>query len=340
MSLVPGPQEGTYSVHPAHMRVNKPRNLSDEDLAHTSSSFARSMSEPTTVSYLLQRFCLGELSRDIVDAISVALIGPADPPYATIILLDKKFEQFQNDLPTFFKNDETSLEVSRKIHAGYPHIANQRYMVGFTSNTRRLKLHLPFIARAPLDARYQYSRNIVGQCTHIVIQLNVSLEKQDSSINSSSPQLGFAMHHLYWATAVLVMDQCYNNQRPIEDERITDIAVAFRMLERSKDKLWMTHNLLQSLSSVLERHDIHIPMAKQPTNEDRTLPGYNSNPEDLEPSPSSQGNDLSFSNENFLGQDAFPSIDNHRWWSSTNDESDLQMPDCDQLFNDLTSTMS
>lgn len=292
------------------------------------------------VSYLLQRFRLAELSRDIVDAIPLALAGAADAPYETIVSLDKKFEQFHNELPTFFKNDETSLEQSRKINGDHPHIAIQRYMVGFTSNTRRLKLHLPFIARAPLDVRYQYSRNVVRQCAHTVIQLNVTLEQKDSSVGSSNLKLGFAVHHLYWATAVLVMDQCYNSQHRMEDDGIADIAMAFRMLERSKDKLWITQNLLHSLTSVLERHKIYIPRSKHPLSQELTMPGSSSNPNNLELLPSNQGNDLSIPNENLFEQDAFPMIDNHKWWTSSNDETDLQTLDWDQLFNDLSSTMT
>ena len=340
MSLAPGPQEGSYFIHPAHMRVNKPQNLNDDDLTNTSSSFARPLNEPTTVSYLLQRFRLAELSRDIVDAIPLASAGAADAPYDTIVSLGKKFEQFQHELPTFFKNDETSLEQSRQIHGDHPHIALQRYMVGFTSNARRLKLHMPFMARASLDAWYQYSRSVVRQCTHTVIRLSVSLEEKDSSIGSCSLKLGFAIHHLYWAAAVLVMDQCYNNQHRTADEGIADITVAFRMLEWSKDKQWMTHNLLHSLTSVLERHDIHIPSSEQPTNQDHTLSGSGCNPKDLEALPSNRGNDWSHPTEDLREQDPFPMIDNHKWWSSSNDERDLQTLDWDQLFNDLSSTIT
>ena len=322
------------------MRVNKPRNLDDDDLAHTSSSFARPMNEPTTVSYLLQRYRLAELSREIVDAIPLALAGAADAPYDTVVSLDKKFERFQNELPTFFKNDETSLEESRRIHRDHPHTAIQRYIVGFTSNTRRLKLHLPFIARATPDARYQYSRNIVRQCAHTVIQLNVWLEQKDCFIGSSNLKLGFAVHHLYWATAVLVMDQCYNNQHRMEDDGIADIAMAFRMLERSKDKLWITQSLLHSLTSVLERHNVHIPRSKHPLSQDHSMLGSSFTPNNLELLPSNQGNDLSIPTENLFEQDTFPMIDDHKWWTCSNDETDPQTLDWDQLFNDLSSTMT
>jgi hypothetical protein len=51
IALSGGPQEGTYLVQPRHIRVNKPRNVHDEDLSREdAATIDRPLSEPTIVS--------------------------------------------------------------------------------------------------------------------------------------------------------------------------------------------------------------------------------------------------------------------------------------------------
>ena len=70
------------------------------------------------------------------------------------------------------------------------------------------------------------------------------------------------------------------------------------------------------------------------------MPGSSSKPNNLGLLPSYQRDDLSIPKKDLFEQDAFPMIDNHKWWTSSNDDTDLHTLDWDQLFNDLSSTMT
>lgn len=96
-----GPHEGTYLVNPRHMAVNRPRNVTDEELSSAPSYFTRPLSEPTIMGYYLQRIRMSELSREMTD-LTYGLEGDCIPANLADDL-DAKFRMFLSELPAFLR---------------------------------------------------------------------------------------------------------------------------------------------------------------------------------------------------------------------------------------------
>ncbi|KAG0651204.1 putative transcription factor lepB [Hyphodiscus hymeniophilus] len=110
-----GPHEGAYAIHPKHMNVCYPSNVDDELIMPTGVEHNFPLSTPTTtMSAFIQRLKLAELCREVVDAMPSMLLDIQEPDYAVILALDKKFHDYIEQLPVFFRLDETSVRQSQK----------------------------------------------------------------------------------------------------------------------------------------------------------------------------------------------------------------------------------
>lgn len=109
------------------MRVDKPRNLSDEELATMPANWERPQSEPTIMSYFIVRIRLGEISRRIADLDSMSEWDQVS--IDEVISVDNEFETALNDLPVFLRTDDTSLWKTSHLEAEHPHLPLQRYVV-------------------------------------------------------------------------------------------------------------------------------------------------------------------------------------------------------------------
>ena len=111
-----GPVEGVYQVHPRHMIVRKPLNVNDEDLYDGVDFVERPMSQPTEMSYLLQRLRLAELSRTIVDRNPLMMARSSGLSYHDVMDFDTDLQTFINDIPAFFSMNLASLVQSFQIN--------------------------------------------------------------------------------------------------------------------------------------------------------------------------------------------------------------------------------
>lgn len=118
---------GTYLISPRQMRVQKPRNLSDDELSIMPSDWERPHSVPTVMSYFMVRIRLGEISRHIADLESMLELDNVS--IDEIISIDDEFETALNDLPMFLRIDQQSLWKTSHLDAEHPHLPLQRYIV-------------------------------------------------------------------------------------------------------------------------------------------------------------------------------------------------------------------
>ena len=259
MALNGGAQEGTYQVQPKHMKVLLPRNADDEDLGDEDVNFP--LSEPTSMSYFLQRTRMGELSRSIADCLPLTLSDPDKTNYDDIVRLDSKFENFLTELPVFFRLDEESLQQSREVDRKYPHIPIQRYMINGGAHTRRYKLHQPFVIRCSHDNRYAYSRDACLRSARAVIQVQRYLDKESTmAFASVQHRLCAVIHFVFSAIMVLVMDLCFNKVEGQDEERRTEVLNACKVLERAREQSAMASRFLDSLLDILRKHKIRLPI--------------------------------------------------------------------------------
>ena len=147
-------------LHPAHMRVNYPRNLDDWELDRCDPQYSRPLSQPTAMTYTLLRIQLADICRSAIDALPPPFSDWGEVNYDGFISLDQRFEAFISSLPVFFRLDKASRRQSREVERRYPQIIVQRYILWSTLQGRRSKLNQPFLTRVSMNPRYQYSRKV------------------------------------------------------------------------------------------------------------------------------------------------------------------------------------
>jgi hypothetical protein len=325
------------------MKVNVPRNINDEDLMSKPSNFSLPLSEPTTVSYLIQRIRLAELCRVVVDSIPIAICDPAEIDYDVVISLDEKFEKFDRELPFFFQYDDHKNQKRKDLHHRYPHISMQWYVVGFTSHTRRLRLHQPFIVRAPVNPRYNYSRKIALVSARKVINLYRMLVEDNLAMALAGPKVVFVLHHLFWAITILVMDLCYNKTEGNEADRRAEVKEACNMLESDQNRSLMVNEFLQSLMDILRRHGVgletlesDIQVAKQHENGFAARAIQPSGELNVSNKIDSLEGDRRYKNgPSILQQQPIESDFDKLWSTFIEHGSNLDALDWDELFSDL-----
>ncbi|OQU95146.1 Fungal specific transcription factor domain-containing protein [Cladophialophora immunda] len=346
LSLSGGPQEGTYLIQPRHMRVNRPRNVDDEDLYPGSPPIDKPLSEPTIMSYYIQRIKLADIRRSVVDVMPLSSLELGTIDYQEVIRLDSKFESFLQELPPFFKVDEYHLRESEPVMRRYPQMQVQRFALGMIGQTRRCKLHQPFLIRRAVQRHYDYSREISLKSARSVIRMKTLLQLDEpSNFMSVIAKHTGVVYHIFMATIVLVMDLCFNEAAEGEDDaaRKAEVAEACKMLEEAKSQSRMAHEFLESLMNVLRKHKVrlHAPDPPGPGNATEPPPSQQPLQPQIPLGHAVQQGSQSYDN-------AWPSEDISQHYLSDFDEiwkeyvelgPKIGMPGWDSLFSDLDARM-
>ena len=242
------------------MKVRYPRNINDDDLATMDHKFEHPLSEPTSMSYFLQRIHLAEICRDVVDSMPAPMSDLGQIEYRDVITLDGKFETFLMELPVFLRLDEESRQKGQVIDQMFPQIEIQRYLINLGLHNRRCKLHRPFLVQCSHEPRYLYSREVCLRSARSVFQVRRLLESGKSSFASAHLRLCAIVYYVFMATVVLVMDLCFNKTVTPEEEqqRKEEVMDACKMLKEARGQSAIAGKLLESLMDVLHKHKIRL----------------------------------------------------------------------------------
>lgn len=267
-ALSGGPQEGTYLIHPKHMRVNYPRHINDVDLDNDDKSRDPPLSKPTSMTYSLLRIRLAQICCTVVDDMPPSFSDWGSINYSTIILLDQKFEKFLRDIPSFFSLKIMGREQGCDIDRQFPYIAFQRYILATSFHSRRFKLHQPFLCRVSSTNScnrrhgqsrnvYENSRNVCLESARTVIGINRQLQNDTTFPDSTHIRLTTFLHALFLATAVLVMDLCINKTLTTDSQHL-EVAEACNMLRAAKTSSPVASRFLKSLTDVLHKYRVQL----------------------------------------------------------------------------------
>lgn len=337
VSLAGSAQEGTYTAHPQQMRVRLPRNISDEilDLGNTTEDLP--LTQPTPMSYPLQRVRMGEISRNIVDTLRFGISGVSEHDYGQIMVLDKRIQHFLEDLPVFLKLDNESLQKSQYILERFPYFAMQRYIINIGAHSNRCKLHQPFLVRESPKTKYTESANICLTSAMEVIKINKAIRHDPTHYIPEKVKLVGLLHHMFLATVVLVMDLCFNRMDNKDDLRSKEVANAIKMLEEAKDYSVSVQKFLDSLMEALKKHQVGLGDDSRKTaettqktqNSGPAMPAWSSTTSQQQAAPALQGPSM--------GNAAQPPTLDIDWaWKDVLDQGDMNsLPDWDQLFSEL-----
>ena len=243
------------------MRVKKPRNLSDEDLATKPADFTRPLSEPTVMAYYLQRIRLAEICRHVAD-----MVWDTDADQVAVEdtnAVNRMFDQVLHELPDFLRLEKDHRQKFYHLDQKHPEILMQRYVINLSIQAKRCKFHLPFLLRAAHDDRFSFSRDACLRAARAVIQLQQNLAEEDGTLFIKSSRLLGILHLFFYATMVLVMDFCVHRNAGCELARKVEIESAYHRLEEAKEECGAAGMFLDSLTAILRKHRIRLQNAEQ-----------------------------------------------------------------------------
>ncbi|KAK5132610.1 hypothetical protein LTR08_008809 [Meristemomyces frigidus] len=259
LSLSGGPHEGTYSVHPRHMQVKKPRNVTDEDIITQSADFTRPESEATPNSYYFQRIRVAEACRDVADVTweLAAVRDPAQVAYKRIIALDRRFAALMEEMPDVLRLAPDVSKPAPMAGISSAQLEKQRYFIYIVIQTRRAKLHLPFLLRVQQDERFVFSREMCLSSARAVLALRTSMPNPHPQFIGPMRLVGI-VRHFFLALVVLTMDICVNKAAGDVEGRKTEVQEAFGVLEDARNLCATATTFLESLVTVLQKHRVRL----------------------------------------------------------------------------------
>ncbi|KFY53745.1 hypothetical protein V496_07388 [Pseudogymnoascus sp. VKM F-4515 (FW-2607)] len=238
LSRYAGPQEGSYTVNPRHMAVNKPRNINDEDLFDGMDNI---------------------LSREFTDQATRSSSNPELIGYAKVMEIDTRFDGFIKDIPSFFSLDGGTVDEIAKTDARRaPGIVIQRYILNSMVYAHRCKLHIPYLKRGSIDPAYARSREICLHAARMIIQTERQLEDEDLPFVLTRLKFSGMLYCVAMAIIVLILDVCFNKSAADYEAKKIEVVDACSILDAAKRQSAMAAKLLGSLLSVLPKYQVTL----------------------------------------------------------------------------------
>lgn len=254
-----GVSGGVYQCHLRQMTVKKPLNVNDEELVDGMSRIEQPISQPTAMSFSLQRIRLSEISRSIVDRTALIAADANGPSHDIVMDIDTELQLLKNDIPPFFLMSTVDLtKIYQLDQSQAAKIVHQGYMLHSLLYTQRCKLHFPYFSRGFVDSAYAPSRELCLQSARLIIQTELQLESSGVCMAIRYKFLGLLLG-VFMASIVLLMDLCHNKSSSQQEKQRGEIADAFRILEEARYESETAAKFLDSLMHVLRKHKVPPP---------------------------------------------------------------------------------
>ncbi|RAO70372.1 uncharacterized protein BHQ10_006384 [Talaromyces amestolkiae] len=293
------------------MATRRPWNVNDEDLYDGMKNIDKPLSEPTEMSYFLQRIRLGEMCRELVDRMPLGATARDTSDHAEIIAVDAQFLKFLAEIPPFFKLEAAEAPSQPPLTAG---IIVQRYIIHSLVHSHRCKLHLPYLAKASSNSQYNYSRESCLEAARQTIRTEKLLERESVRFVHARFRISGVLQAVYIASIAFLLDMCFHNDRgQCDPKRKAELIEACGILEEARTHSPFTANLLESLDSIVQKYRLSLPRFSnsKPGNTSTTVVenfGLAENPIDL-PAHASNPDMTTFDWDTFDAMD----VDNLDW---------------------------
>ncbi|KAG5746292.1 hypothetical protein H9Q70_011004 [Fusarium xylarioides] len=249
---VDGTSGATYLIQPNLISTSLPRHINDEDLG-SSDHKERPLSDPTTMSYNLQRIKVAEVVRCISD------LMPHDPSEAScelILTLDAKLESLLYELPNFFNSELAESEETKEIDKAYPHIPMQRLLINLLINIFRCGLHFPYLPGRINKALHAFSRQASLKAARAVLSSQRGMTMTDMLHSADFMKIQGTIFHMFIGALVLTTDICCNQDG---QTRISELIEVLKRLDDVKDHSKMAAKLLDILTQLLVSYGVWSP---------------------------------------------------------------------------------
>ncbi|KAF2109037.1 hypothetical protein BDV96DRAFT_605125 [Lophiotrema nucula] len=257
-----GVSEGVYTCHPRHMITRKPLHIDDSDLIDGSMGhLERPLSVPTSMSYSLLRIRLAEISRNSIDRNPLSAAMHSAPSVNDIWDIDTELQMLLNDFqPYLTMSKEQLISTYGMTDARANDFVHHGNMLHFMVYAQRCKLHLPYFARGFVEASFASSREVCVRTARLIIQVEPRYQRSAALLRIRC-KFGGLIVGVFMASIVLLMDLCVNRSAPGHEQRRSEVAEAFRILEDAKNESEMTARFVDSLMHILRKHKMVSPQS-------------------------------------------------------------------------------
>ncbi|KAK0637848.1 putative transcription factor lepB [Lasiodiplodia hormozganensis] len=254
-----GRQDGTYSIHPRHMRVDYPLNADDDaipaDGSASSTADPNSSFPPTSMTFHLQHIRLAEICRSIADRLPPFFhSGSPAVDYDTILTLDAELQSFLDALPAFLRLDYSPLPTHSHQHPAAASWSCQRSLINAEVHARRIKLHHPFLWRSNAHAP---SRTICLSSARAILDAGRLLVAEGLGPPCAGIIRAAILSHTFVAAITLVHDAQHtagDGGDATQQQHEAAIAEARGTLERAARRSLRGKKFLHAFEGVVEKY--------------------------------------------------------------------------------------
>lgn len=236
------------------MTVNRPLNINDVDIGPDGMSAESPATEPTDMSYFLERLRLAEVSRSIVDHSLMSATSLGRPSYyAQVMAMDFELDQLIKNMPPFF-------QLANYEHVSDPSRASsifiQAYMLNSLMHTQRCKLHITYLTSKSKDnPAYAASRDICLKSAKQITRAEIQLLRSRHPFVRVRLKLAAILYSIFMASIILLMDVCVHRPASLQRELSNgDVAEALKILKDARSHSLAAAKLFESLMQVVARH--------------------------------------------------------------------------------------
>lgn len=260
-----GPCEGVFQTHPKHMTVNRPLNINDADIGPNHMTTEAPWNEPTDMSYFLQRLRLAEISRNIIDHISISNDGSRH--YTQVLSMDFELDCMIKAMPPHF---QMANYENLSVGATNSNVFVQAYMINSLLHTQRCKLHIAYLkSDCRADPAYLASRAICLKSAKEITRAELQLIRSPHSFVPVRLRLAAILYSIFIASIVLLMDVCIHRPASLQHELLDgDLSQALKILRGAKDHSLAAARLYDSLMHIVARHcaqHSQLPVESKPS---------------------------------------------------------------------------
>ncbi|CCT61445.1 uncharacterized protein FFB20_13518 [Fusarium fujikuroi] len=251
-SKAEGTSGATYLIQPNLISTNLPRHIDDVDLSNSNHK-ERPLSEPSTMSYNLQRIKVAEVVRCISD------LMPNDPNEAScelLLSLDAKLDSVLCELPSFFRTELADSEETKQIDNAYPHIPMQRLLINLLINIFRCGLHFPYLPGRVNKALHAFSRQASLKAARAVLSSQRGMTMKDMLHSADFMKIQGTIFHMFIGALVLTTDICCNQDGQTQ---VSELIEVLKKLDSIKDHSKMAAKLLDILTQLLVSYGVWSP---------------------------------------------------------------------------------
>jgi hypothetical protein len=246
-----GPGASVLQINTLYMTVNKPQHLNDTDLLVQGPWPSHPVSDPTDMSYFLQRIRLAELSRNIVDHTNANPQQPAH--HKNLMAIDAKLEQMINDTPTFLqmRSYQTVADCSRASS-----FFIQAYMLNSLLHTQRCKLHLTYlISGGPSNPTWASSRDACLSSARELVRAETQLLASRHPFARAPLRPPAILYSVFVASIVLLMDACLNRPNGLQEEiKRGDLGESLAIIRGAKDYSLAAAKLYEQMMDIVGKY--------------------------------------------------------------------------------------